>query len=303
MGTPEFAVPALDALYNSKNYQIVAVFTAKPKPKGRKMQIVKSPIHEKAIKYNIAVHTPTSLKTLEQADLINSIEADVIVVAAYGFIIPQNILDAKKYGCLNIHPSKLPKYRGAAPLQRTIINGDKETAICIMQMDAGLDTGDIILQENFLINSRISLLELHDRCAIIGAKLLLEVLDNIDELPRIPQDETKKVVYAHKLKKEEGKINWEDDAYHIDCKIRGMQPWPGVFFIHQGKNLQITKADYSDNNHDYPIGTIINDKFDVACGKGILHVKSVKPSGKKEMLATDYLRGINNRNSIKFKKL
>lgn len=295
MGTPEFAVPALEVLYNAKNHQVVAVFTAKPKPKGRKMQIVKSAIHEKAIEYGIAVHTPTSLKTPEQADLINSIEADIIVVVAYGFIIPQNILEAKKYGCLNIHPSKLPKYRGAAPLQRTIINGDKETAICVMQMDEGLDTGDIILQENLLLDFRISLLELHDKCSIIGAKLLLEVLDNIDTLPRIPQNETTKVIYAHKLKKEEGEINWQDDAYLIDCKIRGMQPWPGVFFIHQGKNLQITKADYSDNNHDYPIGTIINDRFDVACGKGILHVKTVKPSGKKEMPAVDYLRGIKNK--------
>ena len=292
MGTPEFAVPALEELNNAKNHQIVAIFTAKPKPKGRKMQVIKSPIHEKAIEYGIDIYTPTSLKSLDQAELINSIEADVIVVAAYGFIIPQNILDAKKYGCLNIHPSKLPKYRGAAPLQRTIINGDKETAVCIMQMDAGLDTGDIILQEDLSISSHMTVLELHDKCAKIGAKLLLKTLDNIDNLPRTPQDNKVETIYAHKLTKEECEIDWQEDAYKIDCKIRGMQPWPGVFFKHQGKNLQITTADYSNDTHDYIAGTIINDKFDIACGKGILHVKSVKPSGKKEMLATDYLRGI-----------
>ena len=182
MGTPLFAVPALKAILESKIHKVVAVFSQGPKAKGRGMKIAESPVHELAISYNIPVYTPSTLRNEDANKLIKSIEADIIVVTAYGFIIPKNILEAKKHGCLNIHPSDLPKYRGAAPLQRTIINGESETAVCIMQMDEGLDTGDIILEQKFHISDKITFTELHDKTSQMGAQMLVQVLDNIDKI-------------------------------------------------------------------------------------------------------------------------
>ncbi len=209
MGTPDFAVPALQKLIDSTKYNVVAVFSQAPKHKGRGMKLTNSPVHNLAIYNNIAVHTPKTLKNKDSSALIDSIDADIIVVVAYGFIIPKNVLEAKKYGCLNIHPSKLPKYRGAAPLQRTIINGEQESAVCIMQMDSGLDTGDIILQENFKLDPKITFTELHDKCANIGANLLIKTLDGIDMIPRIKQQQ-EGLSYAHKLSKDEGRVDWND---------------------------------------------------------------------------------------------
>ncbi len=290
MGTPGFAIPALKSLISSSDHRVKAVFTRAPKAQGRGMKLTNSPVHDLAILHNIEVYTPKTLKNEEAIKLIDSIRADIIVVVAYGFIIPENILGAKKYGCLNIHPSKLPKYRGAAPLQRTIINGETETAVCIMQMDKGLDTGDIILQTNLALRPTITLQELHDQCANIGGELLLEVLENIDTLPRIKQTEIG-VSYADKLTKEEAKVNWNDSAFNIDCKIRGMNPWPGVYFIHDSKTIKILEATWTNNQHQSALGEILNNNFEVACGSGTLIIKSLKPEGKPKMSATDYLRG------------
>lgn len=290
MGTPDFAVPALQNLIDSKTHNVVAVFTATPKAKGRGLKLVNSPVHSLALNNNIPVYTPTTLKNEAALELINSINADIITVVAYGFIIPQNILDAKKYGCLNIHPSKLPKYRGAAPLQRTIINGETETAVCIMQMDAGLDTGDVLLEKNLNLNPRITLQELHDQCAQIGGEMLIKTLDNIETLPRKKQADSG-LSYAHKLSKEEGLVDWNESAFTIDCKIRGMNPWPGVYFKYDQKIIKILFADYTNKEHNSLPGELLGNIFEVACGKGTLIVKSLKPSGKPEMLATDYLKG------------
>lgn len=291
MGTPEFSLPALMAIMNSHNYRVVSVFTQESKPKGRGMKAAGSPVFDFAVENNIPIHTPKTLKGLEAMDLIDSIDADIIVVVAYGLIVPANILNSKKWGCLNIHPSKLPKYRGAAPLQRTIINGEKESAVCIMQMDKGLDTGDIILQKDFSLNNRVTFKELHDKCANIGAELLIEVLDKIDKLPRIKQQKCS-ASYAHKLSKQEGRVNWKEDAFEIDCKIRGMNPWPGVYFYHNGKMIKILEAEYTKRKHKSEIGTIINKNFEVACGRGTLIIKSLKPEGGGKMSAPSYLRGL-----------
>ncbi|GAB4162437.1 MAG: methionyl-tRNA formyltransferase [Rickettsiaceae bacterium] len=293
MGTPDFAVPALENLISSKDHKVTAVFTRAPKAKGRGMKLTNSPIHDLAKANNIEVFTPKTLKDDKAIEIINSIEADIIVVVAYGFIIPANILAAKKYGCLNIHPSKLPKYRGAAPLQRTIINGEKETAVCIMQMDEGLDTGDIILQRDLELSPKITLQELHDQCAKLGGGLLLEALANIDSLPRIKQLE-KGASYASKLTKEEGKIDWQESSYKIGCKIRGMNPWPGVYFNQNGKVVKVLEADWTDSKHNFLPGEVIGNNFEVACGQGTLIIKSVKPEGKQKMSAADYLRGLSN---------
>ena len=295
MGTPDFAVPALQSLISSKEHKVVGVFTQEPKAKNRGLKITKSPVHLLAELHNIPVYTPKSLRKRESFDLISSLDADIIVVVAYGFIIPKNVLESKKYGCLNIHPSKLPKYRGAAPLQRTIIHGEKETAICIMQMDEGLDTGDIILQKNITLNDRITLLKLHDICAKIGGELLLKTLDNIDLLPRIKQTDVEES-YAHKLTKEEGLINWQDSAFKIDCMVRGMNPWPGTYFKIDNKKIKILEAKYTNSDHNYLPGEIINKSLDIACGQGILHLKSIKPEGKPKMTPESFFNGNHNIN-------
>ncbi|CAF2993514.1 unnamed protein product, partial [Rotaria sp. Silwood2] len=218
-----------DVALHSTHHKVVAVFTQLPKSQGRGLKEIPSPVHKVALQYNIPIYTPTTLRSKEIVNLITAIEAEAIIVVAYGFLIPKAILESKKYGCLNIHPSSLPRHRGAAPLQHTIIAGDRTTAVSIIQMDEGFDTGDIILQHSFTLPTRITLPLLQAQCATIGATLLLNVLDNIGGLPRVVQN-TENVTYAPKLKKEEGKIDWCDTAYKIDCKIRGMNPWPGVYF-------------------------------------------------------------------------
>lgn len=297
MGTPLFAVPALKAILESKRHKVVAVFSQKPKAKGRGMKVAESPVHEMANGYNIPVYTPSTLRNDEADKLIKSIKADVIVVAAYGFIIPVNILEAKKYGCLNIHPSDLPKYRGAAPLQRTIINGENKTAVCIMQMDEGLDTGDIIAEKIFPISNKITFTELHDETSQLGAKMLVDVLDNIDKITPVKQAK-EGVIYAHKLSKEESKIDWHESAFLIDCKVRGMNPWPGVYFEHKDKKIKIMEAEYIDVDHQYIPGTFLcnNFLFEVACGKGMLRILTLQPEGKRSMQAKEYLLGFNNKN-------
>lgn len=291
MGTPHFALPALEKVVNSKRHEVVAVFTNRPKAQNRGLKEVLSPVHTLALKYNIPVHTPTSLKKPDITSLIDSIDAEIMVVVAYGFIIPKNILELKKYGCLNIHPSLLPKYRGAAPLQRTIINGEKESAVCIMQMDEGLDTGDIIIQEKFILPERVTLSYLHDKCAHLGADLLIQTLDQIELLPRTPQN-NEGVVYAHKLTKEEAKINWEESAYQIDCKIRGMNPWPGTYFEYEGKIIKIFEAEYKITPHTYLAGTVINDKFEIACKEGILSIKKLQLAGRNIVTVEEFMRGM-----------
>lgn len=291
MGTPQFAVPALGSLINSSNHQVVAVFTQEPKSQDRGLRTKASPVHELAQTHKVPVYTPRTLKDLATDLLIKSIEADVIVVAAYGFIVPKNILEAKRYGCINIHPSLLPKYRGAAPLQRTIINGEIKTGVCIMQMDEGLDTGDIMLQEEFLIDQRTAFHALHDKCALLGAKMLIDTLDQIESLPKIKQNNDN-VTYAHKLSKEEGKIDWNQSAYQIDCKIRGMNPWPGTYFYYNDKTIKIIEADYKESDSAEPVGSVISDELEVSCGSGILIIKKLQQSNKNPLFTAEFLRGL-----------
>lgn len=290
MGTPDFASPALKALINS-HHEVVAVFTQAPKPKGRGLELAESPIHLIAKEYNIPIYTPTTLRKPEYYQQVIDIQADIIIVVAYGLIIPQTILDAKKYGCLNIHPSKLPKFRGAAPLQRTIMSGDTETAVCIMQMDAGIDTGDIIMQKNFAIEPNISLKQLHDLCADKGADLLLQTLDNINNLPRTKQSEEGSS-YAHKLTKEEGEIDWNLSAQEIECKIRGMNPWPAAFSYYGDMTVKILEAIPHNQEHNLTPGTILTKDLMIACGSGIIEIKKIQKPGKKAMGFDEFLRGM-----------
>lgn len=290
MGTPDFAVPSLRALIDSR-HSVAAVFTQKPKPKGRGMIESMSAVHEAALQHNIPAYTPSSLKSEESLKLIDDIDADIIVVVAYGFIIPKAILESKKHGCLNIHPSALPRFRGAAPLQRTIIAGDDSTEVCIMQMDEGLDTGDILLSEKLCLSKNITLKELHDQSAKIGAKLLIEVLDNFASL--IPRKQSSEgVLYAPKLTKEEGVINWNDSAFSIDCKIRGMTPWPGVFFEYKGVMVKVLEAMVEDLDHNFVPGVDIKNDLTIACGKGALKILKLQRAGKAVVTAEEFLRGV-----------
>lgn len=291
MGTPEFAAPSLQKLLESSKHNIKAVFTKEPKEQNRGMGIVKSPIYRLAEQHCIDIYTPKTLRKDEIAAIIDGIAADIIIVIAYGLIIPANILKMKKYGCLNIHPSKLPQYRGAAPLQRTIINNEQETAICIMQMDEGVDTGDVLTQIDIDIHPDMTLKELHDICAEEGSKLLLSTLDNIDNIIPHKQPEIG-VSYAPKLTKEEGQINWqEEDGKRIYGKVKGMNPWPGAYFFIQGKMMKITSASWQTVEHKENYGSIISQEFDVACRGGILRIEKIKPEGKKEMSGESFLRG------------
>lgn len=288
MGTPEFAVPALNALIEDKDITVSAVFTATPKKQGRGMQIINTPVYEVAHKNNITIFMPSTLKTVEIENIIKEIEADIIVVCAYGFIIPRSILYSKEYGSINIHPSDLPKYRGAAPIQRTVINGEKETAVCIMQMDEGLDTGAVIIKEKFPLHDKITSKELHDKCAKIGAKLLIHTLHNINHLPKIPQP-LEGSTYAHKLQKIESKVQWANSAYQIDCLIRGLG---SVNFSYNNKSIKILDADIEYKEHNITPGTVVdNVNFKVACNNSFLIIKKLQQEGKKVLDTKDFLLG------------
>jgi methionyl-tRNA formyltransferase len=288
MGTSSFAVPALSEL--AKKHPVQAVFTQRSKAQGRGLNIKLSPVHQLADSLSIPVHTPGTLKSNEILELIDSIDADVIVVCSYGFIIPKTILEAKKYGCLNIHPSLLPKYRGAAPLQRSIINGDDKTAVCIMQMDEGLDTGPIILQQDLAIDENLTYTELHDKCAAIGANLLLKVIEEIGTLQRSIQS-ADGVSYAHKLGKQESRIDWSRSAKQIHNQVRGMNPWPGVFFAHNNLEIKVLKTTVVNAKHSFEYGTVINDQLHVACGDGVLAMELLQKPGGKVLSSRDFLRG------------
>lgn len=292
MGTPDFAVTALLALL--PRYKVVAIFTAMPKPAGRDMLVTKSPVQQVAEENNIEVYTPKTLRNKEIQEEINNIEADLIVVAAYGLIIPNEVLDAKKYGCINIHPSLLPKFRGAMPLQHTILSGDKETGVCIIKMDDGVDTGDIIDEVKFSINNGITLPKLSKEASIEGAKLLIKVIKNIDNWKLVKQNSLdRKESYARKLSRSDSNIDWVEEAISIDRKIRALQPWPSTFFSYKNNPIKILKAKYIKKTHNIPAGTVIDDKLTIACGKDYIQLLHLQRPGKKILSNTEFLKGYN----------
>ena len=303
MGTDDFSASFLLSLLKETKHKITAVFTQASKAKGRSLKVLKSAVHEIADEFGIRAYTPLKLKNDDTYSLIDSIPADVIIVCSYGLIIPPRILKAKKYGCLNIHPSLLPKYRGAAPLQRTIINGEKSTAVCIMQMDEGLDTGDIILMEEFDLSDRATTQDLKIKAHDLGMRLLLKTLDEIETLPRTSQsyliEKGINPSYAHKLQKEEAKIDWNQTAQQIDCNVRAMQPWPGTYFSYNDSNIKVlsskveTAEDIGLDKKAFKQGVIVKvDKYlYVACSENILRIDQIQKPGGKPMKTEDFLRG------------
>ncbi len=291
MGTPDMAVPALQALFDS-SHQIVHVYTKPPAKSGRGQKINLSPIHDLANKLNLPVSCPTTLKTQEVVEQLASLNADIIVVAAYGHILPKNILDLCKYGCINIHPSLLPRWRGAAPIERTVLAGDTETAVCIMKMDVGLDTGDILLQQKITLDNQITTEKLYEKLAPIGAKLLIETLDNFENITPIPQSE-EGVTYAKKLLKEESTIDWQQSAEQIDRMIRALNPWPGCFFKYKGEMVKVLKAKIINNivNSELKIGEVIDNQLTINCAQGTLQLLKLQRPGRNPLDLADFLRG------------
>lgn len=281
MGTPHFALPALEALIASE-HKLVAVYTAPPKPAGRGNEVKKSPVHELAEKHSIPVHTPASLKA-EQLP-----ESDVAVVAAYGILLPEHILNAPKFGCINIHPSSLPRWRGAAPIQRTIMAGDKKTSVCIMRMDKGLDTGDIIMQGEFDIAPDMTAGELHDFCAKLGAEMTLGAVKAIEQITPVKQN-GESVTYAKKITKEDEIINWSKSAEEIKNQVRGLNPFPGAYFMHDGKKIKLFEVEVTSGKGQP--GTVLDDKLLVACGSGAVRIKKLQKEGKRPMTAQEFLNG------------
>ena len=288
MGTPEFAMPTLEAL--STQHEVIAVYTQAPKPAGRGQKETLSAIHELAIKLNLPIYTPKSLRKLEAQEEFVALKADVTVVVAYGLILPKEIIEGCPYGCINIHPSLLPYYRGAAPLQRTIMANEKETAMCIMQMDEGVDTGDILTIEKIDLDNHITYEELSNEMAQLGAKLLLETLSSLDKI--IPQKQEGLGSYANKILKEEGELKWSEDAIVLMNKVRALNPSPGTFFYANNEKIKVTKAKIYNENHQYKPGTITDYKnFIIACKNGFIQPLVLQRPGKKSIALREFMNG------------
>lgn len=290
MGTPAFAVPSLAALQTG-GHKLVAVYTQPPRPAGRGQRETKSPIHQFALENNIPVFCPTSLKSTEIQEEFASHKADIAVVAAYGLLLPKPILNAYPFGCINVHPSLLPRWRGAAPIQRTIMAGDEVTGICIMKMDEGLDTGDILLMEDGIFASGFDAGEMHDILAQKAAPLLLETLSKIREIKPQKQSEIG-VTYAKKISKDECKIDWKKSAQEIHNQIRGLSPSPAAYFTYNNENIKIFSSSFSTINHSesMPAGTVLDNHLVVACGEGVLTIQEVQRPNKKRMLASEMMK-------------
>lgn len=295
MGTPEIAATGLRILLE-EGFDVVAAVTGKDKPRGRGHIMTPTAVKACATEYSVPVYTPDSLRTEEFMSVLKEVSPDVIVVIAYGKILPKAVLDFPEYGCINVHVSLLPKYRGAAPMQRAVMNGDKKTGVTVMYMAEGLDTGDIISKEEFEIGAEDNFETVHDRSAEVGARLLVRTLYDIENgrATRTPQDSSL-ATYAEKIEKSDCKIDFSLDAARLDCIIRGVTPIPGAFAYKDGKMLKIFKAVPVEGNGE-PGEVISADEkgsgsFTVACGKGALKVTEVIPEGKGRMSAGDYLRG------------
>lgn len=298
-GTPEFAAESLKALLTNPandNYQVVAVYTQPDRPAGRGQKLKPSPVKEVAIDAKIPVYQPVNFKDDESKQQLSDLNADLMVVAAYGLILPKAVLDTPTYGCINVHASILPRWRGAAPIHRAILAGDQETGITIMQMDVGLDTGDMLLKSYTDIENTDTSASLHDRLAEMGGTLLNKAISQLiaGELVAEKQNDNE-ANYAHKLTKEEGEIDWSLDCDDITRKVRGLFPWPSSYTFLDGLNMRLHQAQsLPETNHGVEAGTIVNaDKqgIEVAAGKGSVRIQKLQLAGKKAMTAEQILNG------------
>lgn len=299
MGTPEFSVAALQALIES-DHEVIAVYTQPPRPKGRGHKVIPSPVDHLASTHDIPVYTPKSLKEAEAQEEFAALNADVAVVAAYGLILPKAVLDAPQYGCLNIHASLLPRWRGAAPIQYAIWQGDTQSGVTIMQMEEGLDTGPMLAKAVVPITSETTSGSLHDELAATGATLLLDVLKDIEGVEGEVQDDSESS-YASMLSKDDGRIDWTQSASEIDRQIRALNPWPGTFAEFNGRRVKILEAHVTEIPYpDYvgklcaeaeTAGTILDKTGTILCGgRTVLQITTLQPEGKKPM---DFVSALN----------
>jgi methionyl-tRNA formyltransferase len=286
MGSPDFAVPALRALH-AAGHDIAAVYAQPPKPAGRGQRETPCPVHRAALELGLPVRTPARVRrdAAEHAAFA-ALDLDVAVVAAYGLILPRPMLDAPRRGCVNIHASLLPRWRGAAPIHAAILAGDTESGITIMRMEEGLDTGPMLLKEAVPIAPRMTTPELHDALASIGARLILRALDEAPE--PIPQPDAG-VTYAPKFAKEDGRLDWSLPALALDRRIRALNPWPGTFFTAGAETIRVLAAEPAEGAG--PPGTLLDAAAAVACGEGALRLTRLQRAGRAALPAADFLRG------------
>ncbi|WP_298360232.1 methionyl-tRNA formyltransferase [uncultured Litoreibacter sp.] len=286
MGTPEFSVAALDALVDA-GHEICAVYSQPPRPAGRGKKLRASPVQARAEALGLDVRHPVSLKSPDVQAEFAALEADIAVVVAYGLLLPQAVLDAPAWGCLNIHASLLPRWRGAAPIHRAIMARDAETGVCIMQMEAGLDTGPVLTRRVLEIGTRETTGELHDRLAALGAAQIVETLAQLDGLTPEPQAEDG-VTYAAKIDKAEARVDWSRPAVEVDALIRGLSPFPGAWTRVNGERVKLLGS-YVVDEHGLH-GAVLGG-FRIACGSGAVQVTRAQREGKKPMDMGEFLKG------------
>lgn len=287
MGTPDFSVPVLDALI-AAGHEVVAVYCQPPRPAGRGKKDRPSPVQNRAEALGLQVRYPVSLKSTQEQAAFAALGADVAVVVAYGLILPQSVLDAPKHGCLNIHASLLPRWRGAAPIHRAIMAGDPQSGVCIMQMDAGLDTGPVLLREETAIGPEETTGTLHDRLSSIGAGLVVSALSQLPDLTPHVQPEDG-VTYASKIDKAEARVDWTLPADEVDRLIRGLSPFPGAWCDVNGERIKLLGSCVVDMQGTP--GQVL-DGFTIACGTGAVKVTRTQRAGKKAMSSSDVLQGL-----------
>lgn len=286
MGTPDFACHALQALVDA-GHEIACVYSQPPRPAGRGQDLRKSPVHLLAEKLGLEVRTPVSLKGVDEQQAFAALKADAAVVVAYGLLLPKAILDAPRYGCFNIHASLLPRWRGAAPIQRAIMAGDAESGVTIMRMEEGLDTGPMLIVGKFPITAETTASSLHDELASLGAKLIVEALRTPDA-PGTPQP-ADGVTYARKIDKAEAHIDFNRPAAQVRNHIHGLSPFPGAWFAFKGQRIKLLKVAVSEASGSP--GTTVDDRLSIACGSGSIQVVELQREGKGAMKGDDFLRG------------
>jgi methionyl-tRNA formyltransferase len=292
MGTPEFAVPTLRALAE-RGHEIVAVYTRIAKPSGRGMKLRPTPVEQEARRLGIPVLTPTTLKTSEAQREFGTHHADAVVVVAYGMILPQAILDVPKFGCFNLHASLLPRWRGAAPINRAIMAGDAESGVMVMKMDAGLDTGDVAMAERVAITDAMTAADLHDTLAPLGAGLMARAMGALErgDLQLTPQSD-QSVTYAAKIGKAEARIDWTKPARAVLRHIHGLSPFPGAWCempIESGARVKILRCELAEGSG--APGELLDDRLRVACKDGAIRILELQRAGKQPMQADEFLRG------------
>ena len=288
MGTPDFAVPTLAELI-AHGHEIACVYSQPPRPKGRGMTLEPGPVHKFAQSAKLEVRTPLSLKGADEQAAFAALNLDVAIVVAYGLLLPKAILDAPRLGCFNLHGSLLPRWRGAAPIQRAVMAGDAETGVMVMQMDEGLDTGPVLMAERVPVGRKTSG-DLASELSRLGADLMVRALGALERGTIAPQPQNENgVTYARKILKDEARIDWTWTARDIDCQIRGLSPVPGAWTEVHGERLKILYAEPVDG-HGHP-GAVLDDALTVACGNGALRLVKVQRAGKSAMSAADLLKG------------